>query len=121
LFDSKCPATSINNWRTQCLFYIHHTQHSSYPTWLLVVSLPTPHIIKRTDLGNEIAELLVSSNHAFKIPPFVNDIAAVMPWLLESAPIPLSYCYKSVATNLHFVCDSHGDYHSHPLDAHLSI
>jgi hypothetical protein len=46
---------------------------------------------------------------------------AVLPWLLESAPIPLSYCYQSVVVNLRFVCDSHGDYHIHPLDTHLAI
>jgi hypothetical protein len=57
----------------------------------------------------------------FQVPPFVNDIAAVLPWLLESAPIPLSYCYQSVAVNLHFACNSNGDYHIHPLDAHLRI
>jgi len=85
------------------------------------VSLPTPHIIRRTDLGNEVAQLFISSNHAFQVPPFVNDIAVVMPWLVELAPIPLSYCYRTVAINLCFVCDSHGDYHIHPLDTHLLI
>jgi hypothetical protein len=76
---------------------------------------------KRKDLVNDVAQLLISFSCAFQVPTFVNNIAAVMPWLLESAPIPLSYCYKTVAINLHFVCDSHGDYHIHPLDDHLSI
>jgi len=87
------------------------TKYSSYPTWVLVVSSPFPHLIRRTDLGNEVAQLLLSSNCAFQVPPYVNDIAAAMPWLLESAPIPLSYCYKSIAINLRLVCDIHGDNH----------
>ena len=68
------------------------TRRSTYPTWVLVVSSHFPHVIRRTDLGNEVAQLLLSSNRAFEVPPYVNDIAAAMPWLLESAPIPLSYC-----------------------------
>jgi hypothetical protein len=94
---------------------------STYLTWVLVVSSHFPHVIRRTDLGNEVAQLLLSSNCAFKVPPYVNDIAAAMPWLLESASIPLSYYYKSVAINLHLVCDSHGDKHIRPIDAHLKI
>ena len=55
------------------------TRHSSYPTWVLVVSSPFPHVIRRTELGNEVAQLLLSSNHAFQVPPYVNDISAAMP------------------------------------------
>jgi len=72
-------------------------------------------------VGNAVFQLLISSNHAFQVPPIMNDIAAVLPWLLESAPIQLSYCYQTVALNLHFVYGSHGEYHIHPIDAHLSI
>jgi hypothetical protein len=97
------------------------TQRSSYPTWVLVVNSPFPHVIRRNDLGNEVAQLLLSLNHAFEVPPSVNNIDAVMPWLLKSAPIPLSYCYKSVVINLRLVCDSHGDNHIRPIDTHLKI
>jgi hypothetical protein len=76
---------------------------------------------KRLDLGSDIFQLLFSSEHAFQVPPFVNDIAAVLPWLLQSAQIPLSYCYQLVTVNLHFVCYSNGDYHIYHLDAHLRI
>jgi hypothetical protein len=69
-------------------------------------------VIKRADLGNAI-----SSNCAPQVPPIVSDIAESMIWLLESAPIPLSYSYKAVAVNLGFVCNVNGDYH--PFDAHL--
>ena len=79
------------------------TRRSSYPTWVLVVSSPFPHVIRRTDLGNEVAQLLFSSNRAFQVPPYVNDISTSMPWLLESAPIPLFYCYKLVSNTLSFV------------------
>jgi len=41
------------------------TRRSSYLTRLLIVSSPTPDVIKRTDLGNEISQLLISSNRAF--------------------------------------------------------
>ena len=51
------------------------TRHSSYPTWVLVVSSPFPHVIRRNELGNEVAQLLLSSNRGFKVPPYVNDIA----------------------------------------------
>jgi len=78
-------------------------------------------VIRRTELGNEVAQLLLSSNCAFQVPPYVNDIAAAMPWLLESAPIPLSYCYKSIAINLRLVCDIHGDNHIPLFAAHLKI
>jgi len=49
------------------------------------------------------------------------DIAAAMPWLLESAPIPLSYCYQSTVINLRLVCDRHGDNHIPLFEAHLKI
>jgi hypothetical protein len=94
------------------------TRRSSYPTWVLVVSSPFPHVIEKL---NKVAHLLLSSNHAFDASPYVDDIAAAMPWLLESAPIPLSYCYKSIAINLCFVCDIHGDNHIPLSEAHLKI
>ncbi len=97
------------------------TRSSSYLTWVLVVSSPFPHMIRRIDLGNEVAQLLISSNRAFQVPPYVNNIAAAIPQLLESAPIPLSYCYISVVTNLHFVCDIHGDNHIPLFDTHHKI
>jgi len=34
---------------------------------------------KRLDLKSDIFQLLFSSEHAFQVPPFVNDIAAVLP------------------------------------------
>jgi hypothetical protein len=43
------------------------TRRSSYLTWVLVVSSPFPHVIGRTDLGNEVAQLLLSSNRGFEV------------------------------------------------------
>jgi hypothetical protein len=88
---------------------------------LLIVSSSTPVIKRLMDVGNKLSQIHISSNHTFQVPPFVSHIAAVIPWLLELAPTLLCYCYKAAAVNLCFVCDSHGDYHIHPLDAHLSI
>jgi len=109
--------------RTQPLCYSHHCPPcvQVFLTFLLIVSSSTSYVIKRLYVGNAVFQLLISSNHAFQVPPIVNDIAAVLPWLLESAPIQLSYCYQTVALNLHFVYGSHGEYHIHPIDAHLSI
>lgn len=97
------------------------TRRSSFPSWLLIISSPTPHVIKRSDLGNEVSELLINSNRALQVPPLVNDIAESMQWLLTQAPVPLSYCYRAVAVNLLFVCDFTGEYHIYPYDAHLKI
>jgi hypothetical protein len=38
------------------------TLNSSYPIWVLVVSSPFPHVIRRTELGDEVPQLLLSSN-----------------------------------------------------------
>ena len=97
------------------------TRRSTFPTWLLINSSPTPHVVKRSDLGNEVSQLLISSSRAQQIPPLVNDIAASLQWLLEAAPIPLAYCYSPVAVNLQFVCSFDDINHIHPLDAHLTI
>jgi hypothetical protein len=45
----------------------------------LIKSSPTQHVAKRSDLGNEAAQILISINHALAAPPIVNDIAASMP------------------------------------------
>jgi len=60
------------------------TRNSSYPIWVLVVSSPFPHVIRRTELGDEVPQLLLSSNRGL-------------------------------------VCESHGDNHILPIDAHLKI
>ncbi len=98
------------------------TRRSSFPTWLLIVgSTPIPYVIKRSDLGTEVTQLLLSSNRALPVPPLVDDIASVLSWLLYTDHFPLHNCYKSIAVNLEFVCDVNCDYHIHPLDAHFKM
>jgi len=97
------------------------TRRSSYPTWLLIKSSPIPNVVRRMDLGNEAAQVLLSSNRALEVPPIVDDIAATLPWLLRSAPFPLLSCYMPIAVNLQFAADCQGDYHIHPFEAHLKI
>jgi hypothetical protein len=80
-----------------------------------------PNVVRRMDLGNEAAQVLLSSNCAIEVPPIVNDIAATLPWLLRSAPFPLLSCYMPIVVNLQFVADCQGDYHIHPFEAHLKI
>jgi len=53
--------------------------------------------------------------------PTVLLLPEALPWLLQLAPITLSYCYQSVAINLHFVCDIIVVYHVQPHDAYLRI
>ena len=75
--------------RVPLLFSSLSTRQSSYPTWLVILSTPTPHVIKRSDLGNEVADLLLLSYRAFPVPPMVNDIASALSWLVDTAPTPL--------------------------------
>ena len=88
-----------NDNQTPVLHSVLSTWRTSFLTFLLIVSSSTPHVINRLDVGNEVYQLLISSNRAFQVPPIVNNIAAVLPWLLESAPIN----------------------HIHPLDVHNRI
>jgi hypothetical protein len=97
------------------------TRRSSYPAWLLIKSSPIQNVVRRMDLGNEAAQVLLSSNCALEVPPIINDIAATLPWLLRSAPFPLLSCYMPIVVNLQFVADCQGDYHIHPFEAHLKI
>jgi hypothetical protein len=69
--------------------------------------------------GNEAAQTLISSHHALALPPIVNDMAASMPWILQSAPILLQSCYLLMAVNLQFLCNCIGDFHIHPFEVHL--
>jgi hypothetical protein len=97
------------------------TRHSSYPAWVMIKTSPTPSAIKASVLGNDIAQALLSCGRALQVPPMANDIAAVLPWLLERAPSPLKLAYHSVAVNLYLVCDFHSIHHVPPNRAHLRI
>jgi hypothetical protein len=97
------------------------TRRSSYPTWMLIKSSPTPHIVRRSDLGNEATELLFSMNRAVQVPPLVNDVAESLDWLAHSAPLPLAYCRRTIIVCLEEVCDFNSRSYIHPLNAHFSI
>jgi hypothetical protein len=97
------------------------THRSSYPTWVLIKSSPTPHIVRRSDLGNEATELLFSMNRAVQVPPLVNDVAESLDWLVHSVPLPLAYCRRTIIVCLEEVCDFNSRSHIHLLNAHFSI
>ncbi len=97
------------------------TRHSTYPRWVLLTSSPIPILMKRSDLGNEICQGLLSSNRALPVPPLVNDIVELLSWLLTEAPFPLATSYASIAISLRCVCDVSGSHHIHPFEAHFKI
>jgi hypothetical protein len=49
--------------------------------------------VKRSDLGDEAVQILISLNHALAIPSIAHDIAATMLWIL------LNSCYGLIAVN----------------------
>jgi hypothetical protein len=108
--------------RVPLLFSSLSTRQSSYPTWLVILSTPSPHVIKRSDLGNEVADLLLLSYRTFPVPPMVNDIASALSWLVDTGPTPLFLCcYKAIARNLLYICEGNSYHYIHPVDAHQTI
>lgn len=98
------------------------TRRSRYPIWLVIRSTPAPQVMKRSELGNEVTEILIHSNRALPVPPLVNDIASALSWLVDTAPTPLLLCcYRLIARNLLFVCDVNCNHHIHPVVAHQII
>ncbi len=98
------------------------TRRSSYPTWVVIRSSPAPQIVKRSDLGIEVAQLLIRSNRALPVPPFVNDIASALSWLVDTAPAALLLtCYRPIQHNLLYVCDRNCNHHIHLVLAHRII
>jgi len=41
--------------------------------------------MKRSELGNEVTEILIHSNRALPVPPLVNDIASALSWLVVAS------------------------------------
>jgi hypothetical protein len=108
--------------RIPLLFSSLSNRQSSYLTWLVILSTPTPHVIKQSDLGNEVADLLLLSYCALPVPPMVNDIASALSWLVDTGPTPLFLChYKTIAHNLLYICEGNSYHYIHPVDAHWTI
>ena len=97
------------------------TRRSTYPTWILLTSMPIPTVIKRSDVGHDLCQDLLSSSRAIAVPPIVNDIAESLPWLLWEAPFPLMVSYPTIAINLRYVCDFNNNAHINPDDAHYQL
>ena len=93
------------------------TRRSTYPTWVLLTSSSIPTLIKRSDVGNDICQVLLSSHCALPVPPLVDDIAETLSWLLTEAPFPFATAYASIARCLLCVCQ----HQIHPVEAHFKI
>jgi hypothetical protein len=108
--------------RIPLLFSSLSNRQSSYLTWLVILSTPTPHVIKQSDLGNEVADLLLLSYCALPVPPMVNDIASALSWLVDTGPTPLFLCcYKSITHNLLYICEGNSYHYIRPVDTHRTI
>lgn len=83
-------------------FYSHRFQRAIQ--LILTWALLTRSSKKQSNLGNVICQVLLSSNHALPVVPFVNDVAESLSWLLAEASYPLITSYTTIA-NLHRVCD----------------
>jgi hypothetical protein len=97
------------------------TRRLHYPRWLMLKSAPTPLFIRRSDVGSEACNILISSRRSVAVPSLVNDIADSLPWLLAEAPCLLRVAYHGVAVSLGLVCDFRNPAHIHPYDAHLKL
>ncbi len=118
LFISFCSLR--HNYSTPLVYSSLTTRRSSYPTWILLNSIPIPAPIKRRDIGNATCEALLSSHHAVQVPPTVNDIAEALPWILWEAPHPVVCAYPAFAKNLYRVCMIN-NHHIHPYEAHFIL
>jgi hypothetical protein len=103
------------------LLYTHlTTRSSSYPKWILVKSRPLPIAIRRSDLGNDVCSVLLSSQRAVIVPPGVNNVADSLGWLLADAPFQVASCYRIVVQQLYFSCLPDNPF-LHPFNTHLKI
>lgn len=100
------------------LFYSSlSTRRATYPTWVLLTRSSIPTLIKRSDVGNEVCQVLLSSHSALPVPPLVNDIAESLSWLLTEGPNPFVHCHAIIAKCLLRVCR----HQIHPAQAHFKI
>jgi hypothetical protein len=64
---------------------------------------------------------MLSSNCVVAVPPFVNDIADSLGWLLWEVPFSLATSYATIAINLFYVCECNNNGHIHPFVAHFKL
>jgi hypothetical protein len=95
------------------------TRRSIYPAWVIIKSSPLPTVVRRTDIGNDICALLLSSQRAVNIPSLLNNVAESLSWILETAPHPIAAAYHNIVKILYLASIPGSNVYL--FDAHLKI
>jgi hypothetical protein len=107
------------NSETPLLYQPLTTRRSIYPAWVIIKSSPLPTVVHRTDIGNDICALLLSSQRAVNIPSLLNNVAESLSWILETAPLPIVAAYHNIVRILYLASIPGSNVYL--FDAHLKI